>query len=67
MSSVSKMRIQIVNPALKRVPGRDITMRDIVTAPVDYTRGLWRVVDMLDQPSAIALMKAYNKVNGITV
>ena len=63
MSAVSKYSIRIVNPAIKREgrPPRDLTQRDIITVPVDYTRGSFRILDMLDNNSALALLKVYNQ------
>ncbi len=65
MSAVRKHSIEIINPAVKREgrPPRDLTMRDVITVPVDYTRGSWRIIGMLDNNSALALLKVYNRKN----
>ncbi len=65
MSSVRKNTIRIINPAIKREgrPPRDLTMADVISAPVDYNRGSWRIIDMLDNNSALALLKVYNRPN----
>lgn len=63
MHSVSKYRIRIVDPTIKREgrPPRDLTEKDIITVPVDYSRGAFRILDMIDNDSALALLKVYNQ------
>ncbi len=61
--SVSKMRIDIIDPSTKRgTPPRNLTHRDVIKAPIDYTRGEWRMVDLLDNRSAISIMRLYNQL-----
>ena len=55
--------VDIVNPAVDRGrPPRDITPADIVSAPVRL-RGTWRVLDLLSNGSALAVMAVYNRSN----
>lgn len=64
MAGVSKYTIDIVNPAVELGrPPRDIKPRDIITVPIDYTRGSNRILDLIDNESALAVMAFYNRKN----
>ncbi len=67
MSAVRKHSIEIINPAVKREgrPPRDLTMQDVIIVPVDYNRGSWRIIDILDNNSALALLKVYNQKHAV--
>lgn len=66
MHTVKKNRIQIISPEVKRGhPPRDLTMRDVISVPIDYTRGSWRILDLLDNRSALNVLKIYNRQNAI--
>ena len=53
------LHIQIINPAVKA--RATLTMRDVITVPVGYQRGTFRALDMIDNESALNLMRVYNR------
>lgn len=58
MHTVKRNRIQIISPEVKRgLPPR------VISVPIDYCRGSWQVLDMLDDRSALNVLKIYNKAN----
>jgi hypothetical protein len=55
--------VDIINPTVERGrPPRDLTRKDVISAPVKL-RGTFRVLDILSNESALAVMAVYNRSN----